>query len=118
MNTKEFAQHWLKSWNDHNIEAVLSHFSDDVQVTTPMIKIATGRRENTLHGKESLREYWSTALNKFPDLHFELICITEGVNSVALFYKSVLGKKAIEVLYFNQAGLVDELSAFYSIESD
>ncbi len=115
MKTKEFAEQWLRSWNDHDIEAILSHFSEDVEVVTPMIRLATGRDENALRGKTALRDYWGTALSKFPDLHFELVCVTEGVYSVALYYKTVLDKTAIEVMYFDQAGKVNKMNAFYSI---
>lgn len=38
-----------------------------------MIKLATGGKESSLKGKSAVREYWNTALEKYPDLHFELI---------------------------------------------
>ncbi|MCF2496675.1 nuclear transport factor 2 family protein [Dyadobacter chenhuakuii] len=116
MNLNDFAQHWLKSWNSHDIEGVLAHFSEDVEVTTPMIKVATSGDEDTIYGKEAVRKYWTTALKKFPDLHFKLICITEGVNSAAFYYETVLEKKAIEVMYFNSEGLVTKMNAFYSLQ--
>lgn len=116
MTTTEFAHSWLDAWNNHDIERVLSHFSEDVHVTSPMIKIATGSNESTIHGKEALKNYWTVALKRFPELHFELICITEGVGSVALYYKTVLGKSAIEVMFFDEPGLVYKINAFYSLD--
>lgn len=115
MDTNDFAQQWLASWNKHDLEGVLAHFSEDVQVTSPMIKLATQSADSTLDGKQALREYWRKALTKFPDLHFELICVTEGVDSVAFYYKTVLGKTAIEVMYFDEEGLVNRMNAFYSV---
>jgi len=115
MDIKNFAQAWLQAWNNHDIEGVLSHFSEDVEVTSPMIKIATQGTESRLLGKEAVREYWTIALSRFPELKFELICITEGVDSVALYYKTVLDKTAIEVMFFDERGLVNKMNAFYSL---
>ncbi|KQS26558.1 nuclear transport factor 2 family protein [Dyadobacter sp. Leaf189] len=118
MNTRDFANSWLQSWNNHDIEGVLSHFSEDVQVTTPMIKIATGGTENTLYGKDAVRDYWNVAILKFPDLHFKLLCITEGVDSVALYYETVMNKTAIEVMFFDENNLVKRMDAFYSLSPE
>ncbi len=58
--------------------------------------------------------YWQKALQKIPDLHFELIDVMEGINSVALYYKSVMNKKAVEVMFFNDEGKVNRMYALYT----
>lgn len=113
MNYQTFALAWISSWNSHDLEDILSHYADDIEITTPMIRLATGGTESSLKGKEAVRDYWQKALNKIPDLHFELIDTTEGVNSVALYYKSVMNKMAIEVMFFNEEGKVSEMFAHY-----
>ena len=85
MNHQEFAQMWINAWNSHDLEDILSHYSDDIEITTPMIAMATGGKESSLKGKEAVRKYWKKALDKFPNLHFDLIHSTAGVDSVALF---------------------------------
>ena len=114
MNAQKFAKEWIASWNSHNIEDILSHYSEDIEITTPMIKMALGVDHGSLKGKEQVADYWKKALQKIPDLHFELYEITSGVNSVALFYKSVMDKKAIEVMFFNQDGKVNRMFAHYT----
>lgn len=57
-----------------------------------MIKLALGIDTGTLSGKQNVRDYWAAALHKIPDLNFELKEVTTSVNSIALFYKSVMGK--------------------------
>ncbi|MGH1518384.1 nuclear transport factor 2 family protein [Chryseobacterium sp. JK1] len=113
MNHQEFAQVWVDAWNSHDLEDILSHYSEDIEITTPMIAIATGGKESSLQGKASIREYWHKALDKFPDLHFDLIHATAGVNSVALFYKSIMDKHAIEVMFFNEEGKINKMYAHY-----
>lgn len=114
MNAQAFAQKWIASWNSHNLEDILTHYAEDVEITTPMIKIATGDDRGTLKGKTTVAEYWRKALVKLPDLKFELIEVTQGVESIALYYKSVMNKMSVEVMFFNQEGLVNKIIAHYS----
>ena len=114
VNTKEFAKEWIESWNSHNLDRILSHYSDNFEITTPMIKVALDIEIGTLKGKEKIRNYWEAALKKVPDLHFELKEATQGVESVAIYYKSVLGKMAIEVMFFNEEGKINKVIAHYT----
>lgn len=113
MDVKHFAQSWVNSWNSHDMADILSHYSEDVEITTPMIRIALGVDSDSLKGKQNVADYWSRALVKFPDLRFELIDATKGVHSVALYYKSVMNKMSIEVMFFNEEGKVNKIFAHY-----
>lgn len=113
MNHQEFAKLWVDAWNSHDLEDILSHYSEDIEITTPMIVLAAGGKESSLKGKKAVREYWRTALEKFPDLHFDLIRSTAGVDSVALFYKSIMDKHAVEVMFFNEEGKISKMYAHY-----
>src|SRR5512135_2287718 len=112
MDAHHFAQEWIRVWNSHNLEDILTHYSDDIEITTPMIRMALGVDSGSLKGKKAVGEYWGKALQKLPDLHFELYEVTSGVNSVALYYKSVMDKNAIEVMFFDEHGKVNRMFAF------
>jgi hypothetical protein len=114
MNGRKFAEEWINSWNSHNLEDILSHYSEDIEITTPMIKLALGVDNGSLKGKKLVADYWQKALIKMPDLHFELYDVTLGVNSIALYYKSVMNKKAIEVMFFDEHGKVNKMLAHYT----
>ena len=114
MKIKEFAEKWITDWNSHDLEKILSHYTDDFEITTPMIKMALGNNTGTLKGKQAIREYWKKALEKFPDLEFKLFDITKGVNSVVLYYQSVMDKKAMEVMFFNNENKIYKVIAHYS----
>lgn len=113
MNHENFAEEWINAWNSHDLDKILFHYADDIEVTTPMITLATGGKENTLKGKNDVWEYWKKALEKFPDLNFELIKSTAGVNSVALYYKSIMDKYAVEVMFFDDEGKINKMYAHY-----
>jgi ketosteroid isomerase-like protein len=42
MDAHKFASSWIDSWNSHDLEDILSQYSDDIEIATPMIKLATG----------------------------------------------------------------------------
>lgn len=110
---KEFAAEWIEAWNSHGLDRIMSHYAEDVHVTTPMIKVTMGIDDGTVRGNEAARQYWGAALRKVPDLHFVLIDATQSVDSIALYYKSVMGKMAIETMFFNDNGKVNRAIAHY-----
>lgn len=112
---QQFAKTLIEAWNSHDMNAILNHYSEDIEITTPMIKMALGEGDGSLKGKEAVADYWRRALDKIPDLHFELYDVTEGVDSVALYYKSVMDKKAVEVMFFNEEGKVNKMFAHYTV---
>jgi hypothetical protein len=112
-DSKSFANDWIESWNSHDIDRILSHYSEDIEITTPMIKVALDIETGTLDGKENVKNYWLTALRKVPDLRFELIDVTEGIDSIAIYYKAVMNKMATEVLFFNESGKVKKVIVHY-----
>ena len=48
-----FANDWIESWNSHDLDRILTHYSDDFEITTPMIKIFLGIDTGTLQGKQN-----------------------------------------------------------------
>jgi len=113
-NPQQFADEWIESWNSHDIEKILEHYSENFEITTPMIQKLLGDAKGTLKGKSAVRKYWEDALQKVPDLYFELLDVTFGVTSIALYYKSVFDTRAMEVMYFNNEGKIEKVVAHYS----
>lgn len=109
---ENFAQEWIDAWNAHDIERVLTHYTDDFEMSSPVIIRVTGDPSGTLHGKAQVRAYWERALGDMPDLRFELVHTLVGVESVVIYYHSAHGAAA-EVFHFNAAGKVDRSSAHY-----
>jgi len=62
----KFAQHWVESWNSHDLENILSHYSDDFEMTTLFIVSIMNEPSGTLRGKDKVGSYWSNALKKIP----------------------------------------------------
>jgi len=110
---EQFAKEWVDSWNAHNLERVLSHYAKDFEMSSPFIVAFTGEPSETLKGQADVGAYWRTALKRIPDLHFELLQVFVGVNSITIYYRVVLGKLATEVLFFNPDGKAYKALAHY-----
>ena len=110
---EHFAKEWVDSWNAHDVDRVLSHYADDFEMSSPFIAAFTGQASGTLKGKAKVGAYWRTALQRIPDLRFELIQVFVCVNSITIYYRAVLGKLATEVLFFNHDGKAYKALAHY-----
>nr|AUN36304.1 hypothetical protein [uncultured bacterium] len=66
-------------------------------MSSPFIASFTGEASGTLKGKAQVRDYWQAALDRMSDLRFELLEVCVGVDSIAIYYNAVLGKRAVEV---------------------
>ena len=107
-----FAADWIDSWNAHDLERILSHYTDDFEMSSPVIIKMVGEPSGTLKGKQAVGAYWAKALQTYPDLHFELVATLVGVNSITLYYNGVRGASA-EVFHFNRDGKVARAYAHY-----
>ena len=117
MITKEFASafahHWIESWNKHDLDEILSHYSDEFEMTTPFIVSIMNEPTGTIQGKNNVRAYWAVAIAQYPDLEFKLIDVLYSVNSVTIYYYSILDKRAIEFFQFGTDGRVLKSIAHY-----
>jgi hypothetical protein len=96
-----FAEDWLAAMNRHDIEAVLTHFHDDVLFTSPVAARVVPDSGGVVRGKAALREYWTAALNTMPDLHFELVGVYRGESVLVINYRNQSGGLVNEVLEFD-----------------
>lgn len=117
MITKEFARsfanEWIAAWNAHDLDRILSHYADDFEMSSPFVVKIANEPSGTLKGKKTVEAYWRRSLERVPDLHFELLEALTGVDSICAIYKSVLGLRAVEWFWFNEAGRVKKAMAHY-----
>ncbi len=110
-----FARGWLAAWNRHDLEAILSHYAEEVELTSPFVIQVLGEPSGIVRGKDNLRMYFGMGLAMFPDLHLELIRVFVGVSSVVIHYRGVNGTQAAEVMVLNPQGQVAKALAHYSV---
>ena len=107
-----FAQDWIDSWNAHDLDRILSHYTDDFEMHSPVIVQLMNEPSGTLRGKAAVRSYWSKGLARNPELHFELTDVLAGASSVTVLYRGHRGPSA-EVFWFDASGKVYRAAAHY-----
>lgn len=108
------AQSWIAAWNAHDLPRILSHYSDDFEMTSPYIVQITGEPSGILRGKAAVGAYWTKALEKFPELHFESQQVLYSPNSVTLIYRSNRSGLAAEVFFVGDDGKIFKAVAHYA----
>ncbi len=108
-----FAREWIEAWNAHDVDRVLAHYEDDFEMSSPFIAAFTGVASGRLRGKAEIRRYWKIALERVPDLRFELLEVFSGVRSLVIRYRGHKGPVA-EVFHFGPSGKVTAASAHYA----
>ncbi len=107
-----FAGDWIEAWNSHDLDRILSHYTEDFVMSSPYIAQVVGEPSGTLRGKPAIRAYWAAALQRSPELHFEPLWTLVGADSVTIHYRGARGPAA-EVFFFNGEGLVRRAAAHY-----
>lgn len=110
---ERFADQWYAASNAHDLDAILDHYTDDVETTSPLVATISGRKDGRLAGKEALREYFAAGLERFPDLHFEPVGLFVGLDSLVLHYRSA-DRLSAEVIFLNEHDKIVRYSAHYS----
>jgi len=108
----KFSVEWIKAWNEHDLDKIMTHYAEDFEMSSPAIKKIMNIESGIIKGKNEVRAYWERALKLNPGLHFEIIKSFSGVDSVIIHYKGHRGLSA-ETFFFNSEGKVKSAHAHY-----
>jgi hypothetical protein len=111
---EEFARKWYAAWNAHDLEGILSHYTDDVEMASPLVSVLTGEAGGRIVGKEALRAYFTAGLERYPQLHFEPVELFVGVSSLVLQYVGASGQPSAEVVFLDDQGKISRYVAHYA----
>jgi predicted ester cyclase len=110
----DLANHWIAAWNAHDLDLIMTHYEDVIELTSPVAGQLLGTPGGTVVGKVKLRAYFQRGLEAYPDLHFHLEDVLCGVNSVVLYYTNQKGTHTGEFMELSAAGKVVRVVAHYS----
>jgi ketosteroid isomerase-like protein len=109
-----FARSWFEAWNRHNLDAILQHYADDIEHSSPFIVRYNGDPSCApLKGKAAVGAYFGRALQRNPTLRFEPMHVAAGVDSVALVYRRMTGEIAVETFAIH-GGLIRRSVSHYA----
>jgi len=109
-----FAQEWIKAWNSHDLDAIMSHYAPEVVLISPIAARLLGDSSGRVVGKEALLGYFRRGLQAYPNLAFTLLEVMWGVSSVVLHYVNQNDTKCGEFMEVGPEGKVVRVMAHYS----
>jgi ketosteroid isomerase-like protein len=113
-HARVLAEEWIAAWNRHDLDAILLHYAEEVEFTSPFVVRLLDDPTGTVRGKAALRDYFARGLAAYPDLRFELLQVLVGVESVSVYYRSVGNRLAAEVMELDAQGRVVRVLAHYT----
>jgi len=108
------ANHWVAAWNAHDLESIMSHYKEAVELTSPVAAQLLGTPDGRVAGKAALRDYFRRGLEAYPELHFHLEDVLWSLNSVVLLYTNHKGTRTAEFMELSANGQVARVVANYS----
>jgi len=107
------ARDWIAAWNAHDLEKILSHYAEEVELLSPFVARLTGRKASVVRGKKALRDYFRRGLATYPRLRFEFIRVDPGAGHCVLEYRSVNRLRAAELMEFDEHGKIRRVMVHY-----
>ena len=104
---------WVAAWNAHDLDLIMTHYEDTVELTSPVAAQLLGISDGKVIGKPNLRAYFRRGLEAYPDLHFRLEEVLYGLNSVVLYYTNQKGTHTAEFMELSATGKVTRVVANY-----
>jgi predicted ester cyclase len=110
----KLANHWVAAWNAHDLDLILAHYEDAVELTSPVAARLLGTPDGKVVGKGNLRAYFQRGLEAYPELQFRLEDVLWGINSVVLYYTNQKGTRTAEFMELSANGKVARVVANYN----
>src|SRR6478609_11474388 len=108
------ANHWVAAWNAHDLDLIMTHYDDAIELTSPVAARLLGTSDGKVVGKANLRAYFQRGLEAFPELQFRLEQVLYGLNSVVLYYANHKGTWTAEFMELAADGKVVRVVANYN----
>jgi hypothetical protein len=110
----KLANHWVAAWNAHDLDLIMAHYDDAIELTSPVVAQLLGTLDGKVIGKASLRAYFQRGLETYPELSFRLDDVFWGISSVVLLYANQKGTRTAEFMEISPTGKVSRVVANYS----
>ena len=107
------ANDWLAAWNAHDLDLIMTHYDDAIELTSPVAAQLLGTSDGRVVGKADLRAYFQRGLEAYPELHFSLEDVLWGVYSVVFYYANQKGRRTAEFMELSASGKVVRVVANY-----
>jgi SnoaL-like domain len=78
---------WLKGWNTRDLDLLMSLYAEDAAFISPSVLVLDPDSGGIVRGKDSIRVLYRGALERFPNLRFELADVIERDYGFVVFHR-------------------------------
>jgi ketosteroid isomerase-like protein len=100
------ANYWVEAWESHDLDRIMSHYEDAVELTSPTAAQLFGTSDGKVVEKANLRAYFHRGFEAYSDLRFRLDDVLWCVNSVILYFANQKGTHTGEFIELSATGKV------------
>jgi hypothetical protein len=111
-NARKVAADWCDAWNRRDLDAIMEHYADDVEFSSPTVVKRWGIADGWLRGRSKVRENFAIGVNA-PGLRFELMDVLLGVNSMCVVYRRESGALVTDLVELDANGKGRRVTACY-----
>ena len=86
LSNKQIAQLWFKAFNMHDIEMLLALYDEQAKHYSPKLKTHQPETNGFIKGKVALRNWWTDAFDRLPNLHYDILELTAEDDRVFMEY--------------------------------
>lgn len=83
---KQIAHDWLDAFNNRQLEKLLALYDDTAVHFSPKLKALQPETEGWVAGKTAMRDWWSGAFERLPNLQYALQHLIVDENTVMMEY--------------------------------
>jgi ketosteroid isomerase-like protein len=111
-DARKVAADWCDAWNRRDLDAIMEHYADDVEFSSPTVIKRWGVADGWLRGRSKVRENFAIGV-QVADLHFELVDVLLGVNSMCVVYRRETGALVTDLVELDANGKGRRVIACY-----
>ncbi|WP_155357334.1 nuclear transport factor 2 family protein [Acrocarpospora macrocephala] len=101
-----FADEWAADWNSHDLDRITRHYAPHVIFTSPLAARIVEDSNGVIRGLDALRTYWAEGLRRNPQLHFEILGVYTGIDTIVIHFQHQTGQLSAEVLTFHNNKII------------
>jgi SnoaL-like domain len=107
------AKDWIEAWNSHDLERIMSFYSNDVVFEAETVRVRWKNPDGRLVGIAELRKHFALGLELAPQLRFQFEQLLLAPSGYAILYKRENGNRVIDCVTMNDAGQAAKVTAYY-----
>lgn len=108
------ATDWIEAWNTHDLDRILSHYSQDVVFEAETVKMRWNKPDGKLHGIAELRKHFALGLELVPTLTFQLEQVFLAPAGYAVLYRRENGNRVIDAVTLDNEDRAMKVTAYYA----